>query len=201
MHENVPILLVAAGGMLCLGGWVLFWFGSRLIGTVLGMGFGFGFGQVLSLVMGLDADTAVLVSLGCAALGALGGLVLARTASTLLFAVTGFLVGALLGRIAVQIYFVVQDDPFRFTSLAIAAILGCAVLVALLAMWMQRSIVIIVTSYVGATLFAVGWEIVPSRLPWFLLSVFAVSVIWQTILVTRLIHTRQPARTGGGDAA
>lgn len=190
MQENVPILLVAFGGMLCLGGWVLFWFGTRLIGAVLGMGFGFGFGQVLSIAMGLDVNSAILVSLGCALLGALAGVVMARTAATLLFAVTGFLFGALLGRIGVQVYFVARDEQFVLSALPIAVILACAVALALLAIWLQRTIVIMVTSYMGASLLAAGWAIVPERLPWFLLSVFVGSVIWQTILVTRLIPSK-----------
>ena len=185
---NLQLVIVIVGVALCVGGWVLFWVGSRLLGIGLGMGFGFGFGQLLIMAMDLHGSGVPLVMLSCSLLGAIGGFFLMRATTTVMFGLTGFLFGALLGRVGVQVHTVVRDVPFEYNAMVVGAILLTAGVVAVLAIWLQKSIVVMVTSYMGAGFLVTGIPAVAEHLPWSFLAIFAGAVLWQGFLVTKLIE-------------
>lgn len=192
MDPNLQVIIVILGAAMCVGGWVLFWVGSRLIGIVFGMGFGFVFGQLLAIAMDLQGQGVGLVLVACSLMGAIGGFFLMRAATTLMFALIGFLFGALLGRIGIQVYNVVQDLPFQLSAISIATILASGVAMALLALWLQKAIVVVVTSYMGAAFLTTSVPWLAAHYPWGFLGVFVIAALWQTILVTRLLESKRP---------
>lgn len=188
MQSEEQVIYTILGAALCLGGWIIFWLGSRIIGLALGMGFGFAFGQLLSLVLKLDPNATLLVLLACSLMGAFGGFLLMRVTTMFLFALSGFLFGALLGRLAADYYFISRGESFQFTMPVSVSIAAAGALVAALAVWMQKYIVIIITSYVGATFLVGGVEFLARGMPWSFPALLLVAIAWQVLLVTRLIQ-------------
>lgn len=192
MDQNFQVLIAIFGAALCLGGWVLFWVGSRLIGVAIGMGFGFVFGEALCYVLKLHASPVPLVLLACSLLGAIGGIFFVRAVTALLFGLMGFLFGALIARVGVDLYYATKETEFAFTPAVIAIILGSGVLLAIFAIVLQKAIVIIVTSYIGASFLVLGVPAAAAHMPVAFLAIFVASVIWQAILVTQLIPDKPP---------
>lgn len=192
MDQNFQVLIAIFGAALCLGGWVLFWVGSRLIGVAIGMGFGFVFGEALCYVLKLQGTAVPLVLLACSLLGAIGGVFFVKAVTALLFGAMGFLFGALIARVGVDLYFSTKDMEFAFSPPVIAIIVGSGVMVAILAIVLQKAIVIIVTSYVGASFLVLGVPAAAAHMPIAFVGIFIVSVLWQAILVTQLIPDRPP---------
>jgi hypothetical protein len=190
MDPNSHVFFVIFGAALALGGWVVFWFSTRLLGLTAGLGFGFAFGQLLATVIQVQGPTATLVLLACSLLGAVGGFFFMRAVTAFFFALVGFLFGALLGRVGLQAYLLATTGEYVLTSIGIGVILGTGVVFAILGVVLQRSITILVTSFAGATFLVAGLPIRADREIWYFVGMFAASVIWQTILVTYLLVDR-----------
>ena len=190
LDPNIQVTITILGAALCVGGWVLFAVGSRLFGIAIGMGLGFVFGQILAFAMDLHGTGVALVLVACSLLGAVGGLFLMRAATTLMFGLMGFLFGALLGRIGVQIYNVVENRPFQVDAITVGAILLTAVVVGLLALWLQKAIVVVITSYMGAAFLSSSVPFLVENYPWGFIGVFAAAAAWQAFLVTRLLDAK-----------
>lgn len=194
MPNETEVLLTIFGFALASGGWAIFHLGTRLIGVTIGLGFGFGFGYLLAMVLQLTGNVASLIEMACALLGAFGGLLLVRAVTNFAFGATGFLFGALLGRLASEMYLQSQGQPFAFTQDVVLGILASAIAVGLLALWLKRLIIILVTSYVGATFLTAGVPWLEQSEPTSVLAVFLIAVAWQSFLAGRLL-------SGGGKRA
>lgn len=194
MQSDEQVLYTIFGVGLCLGGWLLFWLGSRLVGLALGMSFGFVFGNLLALVLKLEENPTLLVLLACSLMGAFGGFLLMRAATTFVFGLAGFLFGALLGRMGAEFYALYHEDDFAFTAPVVLAVVGSGLLMGLLAVYMQKYIMIVVTSYVGATFLVGGVEFLQTHMPWSFLCVIIAAIGWQSILVGRLLSDRRRAQ-------
>ncbi len=191
MPEETEVLLTIFGMALCVGGWIIFHMGTRLIGLALGLGLGFAFGMLLAMALQIEESTASMIELGCALLGAFGGLLLMRAATTFTFGATGFLFGAMIGRLGSELWLQTQDLPFAFTQETVLAILASAAVVGLLAVWLKRMIVIVVTSFIGATFLAAGVPWLEAREPTSVLAVFVAAVVWQLFLGAKFTADRR----------
>lgn len=193
MQSEAQVIYTIVGAGLCVGGWALFWVGSRLLGVALGVAFGFFFGELLGIVLKLEANAALLAQLTCSILGALGGLMAMRAASTFAFALAGFLFGALLGRLGSELYAQWHHETYAFTTQVAIAVAASGGVMAVLALLMQKYIMIVITSYVGATFLVPSVEVLANHEPWATPAVILASILWQVILLTRLITSRRAA--------
>lgn len=192
MEVNAELVLTVLGAALCLCGWIMFWIGSRLLGIGLGLGFGFVFATLLGHVMRIQPGGQALVLLSCSLFGALGGFLLVRAVTTFLFGILGFLFGALLGRIGVDVYYLVNNQAIpALTTVTGGVIVGCGAFVALMALWLQKYILILITSYVGASFLVVGVPYLQAHEVWALLGLFGFAVLWQSFLASLLLRPRQ----------
>ncbi|MCX7019307.1 MAG: DUF4203 domain-containing protein [bacterium] len=189
MQSNTDIILTIAGAALCLGGWVIFWVGTRLLGVAVGAALGFVVSLLLAQVMDLRESALQFTVLGCSVLGAFAGFFLIRAMTAFIFCLMGFLFGALLGRVGAQIYFQSAGQPYALSPPVVAAILGTAAVIALLSVWLQKHIMIIITSFIGAAFLTLGVPVLMKHdynLILFLM-IFIFAALWQTVLVTRFI--------------
>ncbi len=199
VQTHAEILMTIFGGALCLGGWVIFYFGTRLVGLGMGLGAGYLLGEGITLAVqlkGSEQDMAVLV---CCLLGAVAGLFLIRAATAFLFFVMGFLFGALLGRLGSQIWLIGPGQPFAFTSQTITAILVSAMVLGILAAWLQRFVIIIITSFVGANFLVAGIAYLRQVELAGFAAAFALAVAWQVLFVTNLVKPSRRRRPEGDD--
>ncbi|MGI8905460.1 MAG: DUF4203 domain-containing protein [Candidatus Sumerlaeaceae bacterium] len=187
MQTETQVIYTILGAVLCLGGWAIFWLGSRLLGLALGMAFGFFFGDLLGLVLKLDENATVLVLLACSIMGAFGGLLLMRAATTFVFGLAGFLFGALLGRMGCEMYAEVKQETYAFTAPIAVIVIAAGMVMGVLAFWMQKYIMILITSYVGSTFLVAGVEWLQQHEPWSVPGVTLLAIGWQMLLVMRLI--------------
>jgi len=194
MQTDEQVLYTIFGVGLCLGGWLLFWLGSRLVGLALGMAFGFVFGQLLTMVLNLQPNQAMLVLLACCLMGAFGGFLLMRAATTFVFGLAGFLFGVLIGRIGAEFHAIYyQNTAFGWSPPVSLAVAGSGIVMAILAVYMQKYIMVIITSYVGATFLVGGVEFLQKHMPWSFVCVLVSAILWQAILVGRLLADRRRA--------
>lgn len=191
MPNEIDVLLTIFGVALCAGGWVIFHLGTKVLGLAVGLGFGFIFGVLLSLALKIQGDVAAMVDLACALLGGLGGLVLVRAVTTFAFGATGFLFGALIGRLGSELWLQSQGQEFAFTQEVVLTVLASATVMGLLAIWMRKFIMIVVTSFAGATFTTAGVAWLDQHRPTSLLGVFLLAVVWQTLLVNKLLVSRR----------
>lgn len=187
MDNNVEILLVIFGAVLCLGGWVVFWFSTRLIGISSGLGLGFSLGTLFAALLNLHGTQQQVALLVTSFIGAAIGFMLARFATLLLFALVGLLFGAFIGRVGVQAYLVATTGKFVLNAVSAGVIIGTGVVFGLMAAFFQKSIVIVVTSFAGAAFLVSGLPIRPDHEIWVFLLLFLAAVAWQAILVTQLL--------------
>lgn len=200
VQTQMETILTIAGALLCLGGWVIFYFGSRLAGIGVGLGFGFGFGELLSAILGVTGTHQDMLVLACCVVGAFAGLVLVRAVTAMLFFVTGFLFGAFIGRALGIAAAAMRDQPFAYDPTTITIVLVSALLVGLLAVWLQAHVIIVVTSFVGANFLVAGVDYLRQMPGPALLAVFVLGVMWQVAFVTRLAPGgRKRRRDDDGD--
>jgi hypothetical protein len=190
-QAQMLVIQTIIGAALCLGGWVIVWAGTRLLGIFIGLGFGFVFGEVLALVLDLAPDPHQMTTLACSLIGAVAGIFLARIVTAGAFAIVGLLFGALIGRVGAAVLFAASQSPFEFTPPVIAAIAITAVVFALLAVWLQRFIIIVITSYVGAAFLTGAFPALREHLVWWFLAFFTGAVVWQTLFVTKLASNKK----------
>jgi hypothetical protein len=134
-----------------------------------------------------------VVLLACSLLGAFGGVLVARAVSTFLFCLIGFIFGALLGRVGVQLYFHVQGIAYVLTTPVALVIVGCGAVVGVLTAWLQKYVMIVITSFVGATFLVAGVPALQHYALWAFAGTFLAAVLWQVVLVTQLLGDK-PAR-------
>ncbi len=189
--------LLLAGGILCFGGWIALWVGSRLIGATIGLGLGFIFGVAFSMALGLEAGAAALVQLGCSVMGALGGIFFIRALNSFLLALVGFLFGILLARLGLQIHAGTTGHPYSLTpqNALILVLIGAAV--AAIALWIRRTIAILITAFVGTTFLCAGVAPLHDMLPWSFLVLLLASLFVQTFF-SRVLARRRVAKPNHG---
>jgi hypothetical protein len=197
MEPNVELLLGISGAILCLGGWILFHVGTRLVGVAIGLGFGFGFGMALGMVLRLTPGGEQLVMLACSLLGAIGGFIFVRFATSFLFALAGFLFGAMLGRVGSDIHATLTHTSPAITPAVAAAIAISGFVVAILAIVLQKLIVVIITSFVGATFLTAAIPRTENFEVWVLLGFFIGSVVWQLLLTRYILADKAKAESDG----
>lgn len=184
------LLFTIYGLVLLLGGWIIFRVGTRLAGVALGVGFGFFIGEVLNVVLHVDRTMGLYVTIGCSIIGALGAIFMIKAVTNFLFATAGFLFGALLGRLGAEIYADWHQVPFTLDAHSASIILPAALVTALLAVFLQRLIMILVTSFMGATFLIAG---VPALTqPWAFPAVLAGGIFWQGFVLSRIFRRRKP---------
>ncbi|MBX7246396.1 MAG: DUF4203 domain-containing protein [Candidatus Sumerlaeaceae bacterium] len=190
--ENLQLILLILGAALCIGGWVLFYVGTRLLGIGFGLGFGFAFGAILCAVIKLQGPQEQALILICSAIGAVGGIFLARFVTSFLFFLIGFLFGAMLGRIGTELYFNATSQVFTWTPAIGAVVAGSGLAIGLLSMWLQKYVMIVITSFIGATYLVAGIPALARHRELAFLAIFVVSVGWQVILTTQLLSRKTP---------
>lgn len=195
MNFTVPVeseselLFLIAGVILLIGGWLIFKLGSRLLGVALGAGFGFFLGEVLNVILKIDRDTGLYITIGCSFLGAIAAIFMIRAVTNFLFALIGFLFGALIGRLGYESYASYQQIEFAITAESGIIILAAAGICALLAVWLQRLIMILITCYMGATFLAGGLTWFETR-PWGFPALFLGGIIWQAFILGRIFDIK-----------
>lgn len=187
VQSETDLIFMLCGLALLLFGWLIFRMGTRLFSVGLGAGFGFFFGEVLSVVLEIDRDAGLYITIGCSIVGALFATFMIRAVTNFLFALIGFLFGALIGRVGSEIYMNSQQMDFAFTSESGIIILATAAVTAIIAVWLQRLIMILITSYMGATFLVAGSEYL-SMQPWAFPAVLAGGVFWQGYVLGQMFR-------------
>jgi hypothetical protein len=186
--DEVNVIMTILGAGLCLGGWAIYWVGTRLIAMAFGLAMGFAFGQFVILSLGVNTDASNLILLSCTGLGAVAGLLLVRPVTTFLFVLAGFAFGVLLGRVGSQVYFMIQGWKFEFTTTVAGIILGSAAVFAALACFLQKYIMIVITSFIGAHFLVLCIPALsePRWQPYAFSALMIASCAWQILFVTKL---------------
>lgn len=192
-YSGAEATFVGVGVILLLFGWLVFRAGTRVLGMALGVGLGFFVGEVLNVVLKIDRESGLLLTLACCAIGGIAALFMLRAVTNFLFALIGLLFGALLGRLGAEVYASMQGHEFVFSQESGVVILGVAVATALVAVWLQRLIMILTTSYMGATFLVAG---VPGLVtyPWSFPAVLVAGILWQGSIMGRIFSTRKRRR-------
>lgn len=203
MNFSIPVqseselVFTISGLVLLLGGWLIFRLGSRLLSVGLGAGFGFFIGEVLNVILKVDRSLGLYITIGCCAIGALGAIIMIKAVTNFLFALIGFLFGALLGRLGCEIYADWHQLEFAITPESGVVILAAAGITAVIAIWLQRFIMILITSYMGATFLVAGVAYL-SMQPWAFPAVLAGGIIWQGYVLDKILR-RRPKPAPGRD--
>ncbi|PSP26751.1 phosphate ABC transporter permease [Halobacteriales archaeon QH_2_65_14] len=142
--EPIAIALVVGGAVLLFSGAGLSVYGAGLLGAVLGGGGGYLLAPTLAGAVSLDGLAATAAAV---VVGAVIGVGVTYVLLSMAIAAMGFVVGTYLGLVAAD---PVLGDP----SLAVTALVALAVGVgvAFLGMFMSRTTMVIITSFVGAAL-------------------------------------------------
>jgi hypothetical protein len=199
-QSESELVFTISGLVLLLFGWIIFRLGSRLISIGLGAGFGFFFGEVLNVVLEIDRNMGLYITIGCSMVGALFAMFMIRAATNFLFALIGFLFGALIGRVGSEIYLGTQQMDFAFNSETGIIILATAGVTAIMAVWLQRLIMILITSYMGATFLVAGVDYLTMQ-PWAFPAVLGGGVFWQGFILGRIFKRRPKADRRSSTAA
>jgi hypothetical protein len=200
MQTESDALFTIFGASLCLGGWIVFYMGSRLVGVALGAALGFVFGTAVGIVLKLPESPSMLIQLSCGLLGGFGGLVFMKAATSFLFGLTGFLFGLMLGRLGSEVYFEIRKMGFAFTNEVILAIVASGTIVGLLAVWMQKYIMILVTSFIGASFLSESVGFLKQHQPLSDAVLIVVAIFWQLLLVNWLLAPDKPEVMRGAAA-
>ncbi len=194
VQSESELLFTIAGLALLLGGWIIFRMGSKLLGVALGAGFGFFVGEILNVVLKVDRNQGLYITIGCSIVGTLAAMFMIRAISNFLFALIGLLFGALLGRLGSETYADYLGVEFVLNPQSGAIIGGVAIATALVAVWLQRLIMILITSYMGATFLVAGVAYL-SMQPWAFPAVLAAGIVWQGFVLGRIMRRRpKPAK-------
>ena len=187
LQNQIETIFTIVGVVLCLGGWVIFYWGTRLSGIGLGLGLGYVFGELLSRVIALQATQQDVLVLVCSVVGAVAGFILIRAATRIAFFFSGFLFGAMIGRLLALLVVSRQVGAvFTWDNQAITIVIVSAVVTGLLALFLQRHLVIVITSFIGANYLVVGVAYLNQMPVPAMLAVFVLAVLWQGFLVKAL---------------
>lgn len=194
VQSESELIFTLAGLALLLGGWIIFRLGSKLLSVALGAGFGFFVGEVLNVILEVDRSQGLYITIGCSIVGTLAAMFMIRAINNFLFALIGLLFGALIGRLGSEMYANYQGAEFALNPQS-GIIIGCAAIVtALVAVWLQRLIMILITSYMGTTFLVAGVEYL-SMQPLAFPAVLAAGIVWQWYVLGRLLRRKpRPAQ-------
>lgn len=179
MGMTPQAILLIVGLLLCLGGWVALWLGMRLVGAAFGLGLGFIFGNAFCFALGLGGGTRALVELGCAFLGAVGGIFFIRALTSFLVTVVGFLLGVMLARLGFEMLSSAAGHPYVLTPRVALVAVGGGALMAMVALWLRRQLVIVITAFVGTSFLCAALPLLDRLLPWSFVAVFIASLVVQ----------------------
>jgi hypothetical protein len=144
MVDVIAIGMVAAGIVLLFSGAALSVYGAGLLGAVLGGGGGYLVAPTIASAVGVEglAGTAIAV-----AVGAVVGVGITYVLLSMAIAAMGFIVGTYLGVVAVNP--LVGGDSLLVT---VGVGLGTGIALAFLGMFLTRTTMVIITSFIGAAL-------------------------------------------------
>lgn len=143
MVEPTTIGLVLGGALLLLFGAVLSTYGVALLGVVVGGGAGYLLGPTIGGVANLEGTAA---EAGAVVIGAIAGIVITFLLLKIAIVVLSFTVGTYLGVVAVG---PALGDG---TAMGILIGLGVGVGAAALGLFMKRTAIVLITSFLGAAL-------------------------------------------------
>lgn len=144
MVDGIAIVLVLAGVVLLFAGAALSVYGVALLGVVVGGGGGFLFAPTVGDAIGLDGPLAIVIA---TALGIVAGVLLAYLLLSLAIAAVSFVAGTYVGLVVVAP--LVGEGSGAMVYL-VALVVGVAV--AAIGSILSKTVMILVTSFVGATL-------------------------------------------------
>lgn len=194
-HINLPeipsnIVFIISGLSLCLFGSILFRFGTRLVGLGLGMGFGFFLGEVANTFLKTDQNLANYILLAFSIIGAIASLFIIKSITNFIFAILGFLFGLLIGRFGLELYSTFQNITFEMNQSNGIIIIAIAAISAVLAVLMQRYIMIFVSSYIGSTFLVSSVDFLANNNSSFIVVVIF-SILWQAYILGRLFREKK----------
>jgi hypothetical protein len=142
MVEPIGIALIVAGGVLLLFGAALSVYGVALLGAVLGGAAGSLIAPTIGSAAGVSGLLATVLAVG---VGALAGILVAYMLLSMVVAIAGFAVGNLIG------LYLVTDLAGVSGMLPTAGVaIATGIAVAFLAMFLTKTALIGITSFVGA---------------------------------------------------
>ncbi len=191
-YTSTDLTFVILGAVLLLFGWIIFRAGTRVFSLALGTGFGFFVGEVLNIILKVDRDFGLMITIGTSAVGALAAFFMVKAITNFVFAFIGFLFGALLGRLAAEVHADMNQTEFVFSKEAGGAILALGLVTGVLAMWLQRLIMILITSYMGATFLVAGVPLL-SQYPIAFPAVLMAGILWQAMIMGRIFSRKKTA--------
>lgn len=143
MLDLASVALVAGGLILLLSGAVLSIYGVAVLGVIVGGGSGYLVAPTIGDAVGADGLVAVGVAV---VVGALAGLVITYVLLSMAIAAAGFAVGTYIGFVAIA---PLLDEGTIITALAGLAV---GIAAAFLGMFLTRTTMVIITSFLGAAL-------------------------------------------------
>lgn len=143
MVDPIAIGLVLGGAVLLLFGAALSIYGVGLLGVIVGGGVGYILAPKIAGVVGAEGTAALAVGIG---VGALVGLIAVYLVLAMAIVALSFTVGTYLGIVAIG---PALGDG---TIMAVIIGLGVGIAAALLGLFMKRTAMILITSFLGATL-------------------------------------------------
>lgn len=143
MVEFTAVALVGAGLVVLFAGAALSVYGVAILGAVLGGGAGFMFAPTVGGLVGMSGLVATVFAVG---VGILAGVIVAYLLLSLAVAAVSFVVGAYVGVVVVAP--LVGEAAVVVGGVALAVGAGAAFLGSV----MTRTVMILVTAFVGATL-------------------------------------------------
>lgn len=144
MVDVVTIGMVLSGAVLLFAGAALSVYGTGLLGAILGGGAGYMVGPSIGAIGGLEGPIAVAVGV---LLGAVVGVAVTYILLSVAIASMAFIVGIYLGVVAV-------DPIVGGGSIFVTALvgLGTGVALAFLGMFLTRTTMVVISSFIGAAL-------------------------------------------------
>lgn len=143
MVEPVAIGLVAGGVVLLLFGAALSIYGVALLGLVVGSGGGYLVGPTVGSFLNIDGTAALAAGIG---IGAIAGLVVTYLILRMAIVAFSFVVGTYLGVVAIA---PAMDEG---TIVTILLGIGIGIAAGALGLFMKRTAMVLITSFVGAAL-------------------------------------------------
>lgn len=144
MVEPIGIALIVGGAVLLFSGAALSVYGAALLGAVLGGGGGYLVAPTIAGAAGIEGAAGVALAVGA---GAVVGVGITYVLLSMAIAAMAFVVGIYLGVVLVDP--VVGGDSLLIT---IAAGVGTGIGLAFLGMFLTRTTMVIITSFIGAAL-------------------------------------------------
>lgn len=144
MVDIIAIALVVGGAVLLFAGAALSVYGAGLLGAVLGGGGGYLVAPTIAGVLGVEGTVGTVVAV---LVGALIGVGITYVLLSMAIAAMGFVVGTYVGLVVV--------DPILGTGSTIFMILialGTGLVLAFLGMFLTRTTMVLITSFIGAAL-------------------------------------------------